>query len=49
LWESQKEKDRQEDEDIGGWIILKWICERYNGMIWTGLIWLKLGISGGLL
>jgi hypothetical protein len=24
-WESQKEKDPQEDIDIDGWIILKWI------------------------
>jgi hypothetical protein len=24
-WESQNERDRQEDQDIGGWIILEWI------------------------
>jgi hypothetical protein len=23
--------------------------ERYNGMIWTGPIWLRMGTSGGLL
>jgi hypothetical protein len=27
-WESQKERDHQEDQDVGGWIILKWILER---------------------
>jgi hypothetical protein len=26
--ESQKETDYQEDQDIGGWIILRWILER---------------------
>jgi hypothetical protein len=27
-WESQKERDHYEDQDIGGWIILRWILER---------------------
>jgi hypothetical protein len=27
-WESQKERDHQEDLDIGGRIILIWILER---------------------
>jgi hypothetical protein len=26
-WESQKERDHWEDEDVGGWIILKWILD----------------------
>jgi hypothetical protein len=26
-WESQKERDHCEDQDVGGWI-LKWILER---------------------
>jgi hypothetical protein len=24
----QKERDHWEDQDVGGWIILKWILER---------------------
>jgi hypothetical protein len=32
-WESQKERDYYEDQDIGGWIILKWILDR---MGWYG-------------
>jgi hypothetical protein len=48
-WESQKERDHWEDQDVGGWTILKWILERYDGMEWIGLIWLKIGASGGLL
>jgi hypothetical protein len=27
-WESQKERDHFEDEDVGGWTILKWILEK---------------------
>jgi hypothetical protein len=30
-------------------ILLKYILERQNGMILTGLIWLRIGTSGGLL
>jgi hypothetical protein len=48
-WESQKERDHEEDEDVGGWIILKWILERWDGVVWTGLIWLRIGNSVGLL
>jgi hypothetical protein len=49
LWESQKERDHYEDQNIGGWIILRWILEIYDGVVWTGLIWLRIGSSGGLL
>jgi hypothetical protein len=46
--ESQKERDHQEDLDVGGRIMLKSIFERYDGVVWT-LIWLRIGISGSLL
>jgi hypothetical protein len=48
-WESQKERDHWEDLDVGEWTILKWILEREDGMVWIGLIWLRIGTSGGLL
>jgi hypothetical protein len=48
-WESQKERDHCEDQDIGRWIILKWILERYDEMVWIGLIWLMILTSGKLL
>jgi hypothetical protein len=32
---------------VGG--ILKWILERHNGMVHIGLMWLRIGTSGGLL
>jgi hypothetical protein len=37
LWESQKERNRYEDQDIGGWIMLGWILEAWNGVVWTGI------------
>jgi hypothetical protein len=27
-WESQKKRDHYEDQDVGGWTILKWILDR---------------------
>jgi hypothetical protein len=47
--ESHKERDHQEDQDVGGLIISKWILERYDGLVWSALIWFRLGTSGGLL
>jgi hypothetical protein len=34
--------------NVNGWIILKWILEEYHGVMWTGLIWRRIGTSGGL-
>jgi hypothetical protein len=48
-WESQKERDRWEDQDVDGWTILKWILERQDGMVGTGSIWLRIGTGGGLI
>jgi hypothetical protein len=31
-WEIQKERDHWEDQDVGGWTILKWILERQDGI-----------------
>jgi hypothetical protein len=46
---SQKERDHGEDQDIAVWTILKWILERQDRMVWTGLIWLRIGTSEGFL
>jgi hypothetical protein len=48
-WVNQKEGDHQKDQDVGGWIILGWILERWGGVIWTGLVRLRIGIGGELL
>jgi hypothetical protein len=37
-WKSQKERDHYEDLEVGGRIILKWILEKYDGVVSTGLI-----------
>jgi hypothetical protein len=42
----EKKRDHWEDLDVGGWTILKWIIERYGGMVLMGLIWLRIGTSG---
>jgi hypothetical protein len=33
-WERQKERSYYEDQDVGGWIILKWILREIR---WYGL------------
>jgi hypothetical protein len=43
------ERDRYEDQDVGGWIILGWILERWDLVMWTGLVWLRIGTGGELL
>jgi hypothetical protein len=47
--ESQRERDRQGDQNVGGWIILGWILKRWDGVMWTGLVWLRIGTGGELL
>jgi hypothetical protein len=37
------------DLDVDGKIILEWILGKYGGKVLTGFIWLRIGISGGLL
>jgi hypothetical protein len=48
-WESHKERNHQDDLDVCGSIISKWIFERLGGVVWTGLIWLGIRASVGLL
>jgi hypothetical protein len=45
----RKGRDNWEDQGVDGWTIVKWILEREDGMGWIGLIWLRIGTSGGLL
>jgi hypothetical protein len=40
-WESQKEREHWEGQDVGEWTIVKQILEREEGMVWIGLIWFR--------
>jgi hypothetical protein len=43
-----REKKRKE-EHVGGCIILWLMLRRYDGVVWTGLVWLRIRTSGELL
>jgi hypothetical protein len=41
-------KGHKENLQVGRRIILKCILERKGGVMWTGLVWFRIGISGDL-
>jgi hypothetical protein len=30
-------------------VVKKWIIEKYDGAVWTGFVWLRIGTRGVLL
>jgi hypothetical protein len=48
-WESQKERDHWEDQDVGGWTILKMDLGEIGWDGRDGSNWLRIGTCGGLL
>jgi hypothetical protein len=42
-------KNHCEDQGVGEWIILGRLLERWDGVMWTGLVWLRIGTGGELL
>jgi hypothetical protein len=48
-WGNPEGKANLKDQDIGGWIILKWVLEREDGAVCAALIWLRTGTGGILL
>jgi len=46
-WGDVRERDRLQDQVVDGRIILKWIFMKLGGVVWTGLIWLRVGQLAG--
>ena len=40
------ERDHWGDLGVDGWVILGWICRRWDVDIWTGLVWLRIQTGG---
>ena len=47
-WGDLRERDHFEELGVDG-STLKLICKKRSERAWTGLIWLRIGIRGGLL
>ena len=48
-WKNIEEKDHMENSGIGGRITQTWIIKNQDWRAQTGLIWLRILASGGLL
>ena len=48
-WGNVRVRDNLEDLDVGGRITLEWILKESVGRVRTGLTWLSIGVSVGLL
>jgi len=48
-WGNRREGDHWGDLGIDGWIILGWICRRWDVGMWTGLDWPRIETGGGCL
>jgi hypothetical protein len=46
-WGNLRERDHLGDPGVDGRIILRWIFRKWDVEVWTGLIWLMIGIGGG--
>jgi hypothetical protein len=44
---NRRERYHWGDLDVDGWIILGWICRRWDVGIWTGMDWPKVETGGG--
>jgi hypothetical protein len=47
--ENLKGRDHLENLGVDWKIIFKWVLWKYDVKVWNGFIWLRIGISFGLL
>jgi hypothetical protein len=43
-WGYLRERDHWGDRDVIGKIILKWIFRKWEGVVWTGWCWIRIGM-----
>jgi len=48
-WGGLRERDHLEDLGLDGKTILKCVLKTWDGKSWTGLLWLRIWIGGGIL
>ena len=48
-WGNRREGNHWGDLGVDGWILLGWICRRWDVGIWTGLGWPRIETGGGRL
>ena len=46
-WGKLKERVHLEDPGVDERIILRWIFRKWDVVVWTGLIWLRIGTVDG--
>jgi hypothetical protein len=47
-FDGKDKRYQQKDLDLGETIILKWLLRKQGGVVWTGVIWQRIGASRGL-
>ena len=46
-WGNLRERHHWGVPDADGRIILRWIFRKWEGVVWTGWSWLRIGTGGG--